>query len=144
MAYKIDPITGLRPKSGGRTVGSVNKTTAARHEAMARVNEALAAMGDDTLTGMKLLSEVLKHPDTPLDVKIQCAGLLTKHESPAADERPYVVHMPQKMPGDTPAAQMAVWWSLFGDVPAGGDPEWDNAVKVISEKIITKKIPETL
>ena len=47
-----------------------NKTTTARQEPMHRVNAALAAMGDDTLTGMKLLSEVLKHPDTPLDVKI--------------------------------------------------------------------------
>ena len=27
MAYKIDPITGLRPKSGGRKAGTPNQTT---------------------------------------------------------------------------------------------------------------------
>ena len=55
MAYARDPITGLRKKSGGRVVGSVNKSTSARHEVMQRVNDALAAMGDDTLTGQRLL-----------------------------------------------------------------------------------------
>jgi hypothetical protein len=38
---------------------------------MARVNEALAAIGEDTLWGMKLLKEVLNHKDTPLDVKVR-------------------------------------------------------------------------
>ncbi len=112
---------------------------------MHRVNAALAAMGDDTLTGMKLLSEVLKHPDTPLDVKIQCAGrLLTKHESPAADEQRYVVHMPPALPGDTPEAQMAVWWSLYSGEPVGNDPVWDGAVKIILERAATKQKPVTL
>lgn len=58
---------------------------------MARVNEALAAIGEDTLSGMKLLKEVLNHKDTPLDVKIQCAGLLIKRETPQAEQQQYVV-----------------------------------------------------
>jgi len=33
----------------------------------------------------------------------------------------------------------AVWWTLYGDVPAGEDPEWDSAVKTILEKAATKK-----
>jgi hypothetical protein len=48
------------------------------------------------------------------------------------------------MPGDSSSAQMAVWWALYGGVPAGEDPEWDNAVKIILERIATKKPPETL
>ena len=41
MAFKDET------KSGGRKAGTPNRATTARHEAMARVNEALAAMGDD-------------------------------------------------------------------------------------------------
>jgi len=145
MAYKeIDPLTGKRKKSGGRVPGSQNVSVRRRHEAMDRVNVALAEMGRDTLSGMKLLQEVLRHPDTPLDVKIQCAGLLTKHESPSASEQQYVTHMPPAMPGNTQSEQMAMWWALYSGEPVGGDVEWDNAVKVILEKIATKKQPETL
>ena len=100
MAYKVDPSTGLRRKSGGRKVGTPNWTTSARYAAMARVNEALAAIDEDKLTGMKLLKEVLNHKDTPLDVKIQCAGLLIKQETPTAEEHKYVAYMPPAMPGE--------------------------------------------
>jgi len=88
-------------KSDGRTKGTPNRTTSARYAAMARVNEALAAIGEDTLSGMKLLKEVLNHKETPLDVKIQCAGLLIKQEAPQAQEQNYVVHMPPALPGDS-------------------------------------------
>ena|SRR5215475_3489748 len=127
------------PKTGGRQKGTPNRSTSARYAAMARVNEALAALGEDTLTGMKLLKEVLNHKDTPLDVKIQCAGLLTKHEQPAAEEQKYVALMPPPLPGETPQAQLAVWWALYGNVPDGVDAEWDAAVKTILEKAPTKK-----
>ena len=118
-------------KSGGRKAGTPNRATSARHDAMARVNEALAAMGDDALTGTKLLREVLRHAETPLDVKIQCAGLVLKQESPTSEQKECVVHMPPALPGDTPQAQLAIGWALYGgmgDMPAGADPEWDNAV----------------
>jgi hypothetical protein len=145
MAHsEIDPITGKRKKSGGRQIGTPNRTTSARYAAMARVNEALAAIGEDTLTGMKLLKEVLNHKDTPLDVKIQCAGLLIKQEQPTAEEHKCVAYMPPAMPGKTQQAQMALWWALYGDVPVGDDPDWDNAVKTILERIPTKQKPETL
>jgi hypothetical protein len=114
---------------------------------MARVNEALAAMGDDALTGTKLLREVLRHPETPLDVKIQCAGLVLKQESPKAEERECVVQMPPALPGDTSQTQLAIWWALYGgmgDTPAGADPEWDNAVQTILRLIPTRKMAETL
>ena len=76
-------------KSGGRQKGTPNRTTSARYAAMARVNEALAAIGEDPLSGMKLLKEVLNHKETPLDVKIQCAGLLIKQEAPNTEQAPY-------------------------------------------------------
>ena len=143
MAYKeIDPLTGKRKKSGGRIAGvSINHSTLRRQEAMERVNLALAEMGRDTLNGMKLLQEVLRHPDTPLDVKIQCAGLLTKHETPTAEEKKYIAQMPPAMPGETKEHQLAVWWALYGGVPTGDDREWDNAVKTILDKARTKKSP---
>src|SRR5262245_13861467 len=128
-----------QPKSGGRKKGTPNKSTAARAEAMARVNQALAAIGEDTITGTKLLREVLNHPDTPLDVKIQCAGLLMKNEQPTAEDHKYISHQPPPMPGETQEQKMAVWWALYGDIPEGGDPEWENAVKIILEKTPTKK-----
>src|SRR5215510_7147230 len=65
---------------------NVSRTTSARYAAMERVNEALTAIGEDPLTGMKVLREVLKHPETPLDLKIQCAQILVKEESAAAEE----------------------------------------------------------
>ena len=133
-------------KTGGRKAGTPNRATTARHEAMARVNEALAAMGDDALTGTKLLREVLRHADTPLDVKIQCAGLVLKQESPTAEQKEDVVHMPPAVPGDPPQTQLAIWWAWSGggDMPAGDDAEWDNAVQTILRLIPTKKMPEAL
>jgi hypothetical protein len=81
-----------RPKTGGRQKGTPNKKTSARVEAMARVNEALNAMGQDAVSGMRLLQEVIRHEETPLDIKIQCSGLLLKHEAPAAVDTKYVVY----------------------------------------------------
>jgi hypothetical protein len=95
---------------------------------MAKVNEALAAMGDDALTGTKLLREVLWHPDTPLDVKIQCAGLVLKQETPTAEQQQYVAHMPPAPTGETQQAQLAVWWALYGEVPVG-DPKASGATR---------------
>ena len=112
-----------------------------------RLGTPFAAMGDDALTGTKLLREVLRHAETPLDVKIQCAGLVLKQESPTAEQKECVVHMPPALPGDTPQTQIAVWWALYGgmgDMPAGADPEWDNAVQTLLRLIPTKKMPETL
>jgi hypothetical protein len=111
---------------------------------MAKVNAALNELGEDSISGMKLLQEVIKSPDCPLEIRIQCSGLLLKHEMPLDQDRQYVVEMPPVMPGDSSSAQMAVWWALYGGVPAGEDPEWDNAVKIILERIATKKPPETL
>jgi hypothetical protein len=144
LAYKeIDPFTGKRKKSGGRVAGSQNVTVRRRHEAMDRVNVALAEIGRDTLSGMKLLQEVLRHPDTPLDVKIQCAGLLTKHESMPADAQHYVVRMPTAMPGTDRQQQLAVWWSLFGETDNDA-PEWRDAVKQILELAATRTAPKAI
>jgi hypothetical protein len=131
-------------KSGGRKVGTPNRSTSARQLAMAKVNAALNELGEDSLSGMKLLQQVIRSPDCPLDVRINCSGLLLKHELPLAQEKQYVVHMPRELPGDTPQAQMAIWWALHSEEPTGADPEWDAAVKTILEKIATKKTPETL
>ena len=144
MAYARDPITGKAEKSGGRKIGTPNRKTTARHEAMAKVNEALNQLGEDSLSGMKLLQQVIRSPDCPLDVRIQCSGLLLKHEMPLASEQAYVFHMPPKLPGESQREQLAVWWALYGDVPAGEDAEWDNAVKTILEKIPSKQRPQTL
>jgi hypothetical protein len=108
---------------------------------MAKVNAALNELGEDSLSGMKLLQQVIRSPDCPLDVRITCSGLLLKHEMPLANEQRYVVQMPPPMPGDTPQAQLATWWALYGEVPAGDDPEWDSAVKIILERIAPKKQP---
>jgi hypothetical protein len=131
-------------KSGGRQKGTQNKSVAARHEVMAKVNAALNELGEDSISGMKLLQEVIRHHDTPLDIKIQCSGLLLKHEMPLDQGRSCVVEMPPLLPGDALPSQMAVWWALYGSVPSGNDPEWDAAVKTILEKIPTMKKPETL
>jgi hypothetical protein len=40
--------------------------------------------------------------------------------------------------------RLAVWWALYAEVPVGDDPEWDNAVKTILERIATKQRLETL
>jgi hypothetical protein len=108
------------------------------------VNAALNEPGEDSLSGMKLLQEVIKSPDCPLDVRITCSGLLLKHEMPLANEQQYIAYMPPAMPGDTTQSQMAVWWALYGDVPAGDDPEWDSAVKIILERIPSKRPPRRI
>src|SRR5262245_13022478 len=128
------------PKTGGRQKGTPNRTTSARYAAMEKVNAALNQLGEDSLSGMRLLQEVIKSKDCPLDIRIQCSGLLLKHEMELApDRRQYVALMPPPLPGDTPEQQLAVWWAFYGDVPAGEDLEWDAAVKTIVEKAPTKK-----
>jgi hypothetical protein len=47
------------PKTGGRQKGTPNRSSVARHEAMAKVNAALNELGEDSLNGMKLLQEVI-------------------------------------------------------------------------------------
>jgi hypothetical protein len=111
---------------------------------MAKVNAALNELVEDSLSGMKLLQEVIKSPDCPLDVRITCSGLLLKHEMPLANEQQYIAYMPPAMPGDTTQSQMAVWWALYGDVPAGDDPEWDSAVKIILDRIPSKRPPRRI
>jgi hypothetical protein len=115
MAFSPDPVTGLRKKSGGRQKGTMNASTSARQAAMHRVNHALAGMGRDQLSGLQLLQEVLRHADTPLDVKIQCAGLLTKHESPAASEQNYVAIMPW------PVKDLNEWRKMYMSVAPDAD-----------------------
>jgi len=110
---------------------------------MARVNDALAAMGENTLSGMKLLKGVLNSKDTPLDVRIQCAGLLIKHEAPAIEEHKYVVHMPTELPGETQEQKLAVWWALHSGVE-NDDHEWTAACRRVLELAVTKQKPETL
>jgi hypothetical protein len=106
-------------KSGGRQKGTANKNTLRRHEAEERVNQALALMGDDTLSGMKLLREVLRHKDTPLPVRIQCAGLLIKSENPETERQKFVVCMPLPLQEGTPDEQMREWRERYAkDLPA--------------------------
>jgi hypothetical protein len=126
-------------KSGGRQKGTPNRTTSARHEAMAKVNAALNELSEDSLSGMKLLQQVIRSPDCPLNVRITCSGLLLKHEMPLASEQRYVAVMPPAMPQDE--SGLATWWCLYGNVPTGEDPEWDAAVRTILERIPTKKPP---
>lgn len=132
------------PKTGGRQKGTPNRTTSARYAAMAKVNEALNQLGEDSLSGMRLLQEVIRSKDCPLDIRIQCSGLLLKHEMPLASAQPYIALMPAPLPGEDSHQQLALWWALYGDMPAGDDAEWDNAVKVILEKAATKKSPGSL
>jgi hypothetical protein len=65
---------------------------------MEKVNAALNQLGEDSLSGMKLLQEVIKSPDCPLEIRIQCSGLLLKHEMPLAQERHCVVEIRQRCP----------------------------------------------
>src|SRR5262245_27299283 len=103
MAFKeIDPLTGKRKKSGGRVVGSMNAAKKLRLEAEMMVNDALIEMGKDPLTGRKLLSEVLNHPKTPFETRMQCAALLSGYETtPAENNTQYVAQMPPALPGET-------------------------------------------
>jgi len=66
-----------------------------------------------------------------------------KEENAPAEDHKYVCHMPPALPGDTPAAQLAVWWSLYGD-SSGDDPEWQAASKRILQLAATKEKPATL
>jgi len=133
------------PKTGGRQKGTPNRSTSARYAAMEKVNAALNQLGEDSLSGMRLLQEVIKSKDCPLDIRIQCSGLLLKHEMELAPARQqYVAEMPPPMPGETREEQLAIWWALYGDVPAGDDPEWDSAVKTILEKAKTRKPPGSI
>jgi hypothetical protein len=143
LAYKeIDPLTGKRKKSGGRIAGvSVNRTTSARMAAMARVNEALNQLGEDTLSGMRLLQEVIRSKDCPLDVRIQCSGLLLKHEMPLDVAQQYVTRMPPSFPANEQG--MAMWWALYSGTE-NDDPEWQAAVKRILELAATRTAPKAL
>jgi hypothetical protein len=130
MAFKeVDPLTGKKRRSGGRQKGTPNRTTSARYAAMESVNLALAAIGDDPLSGMRLLKEVLNHKDAPLDVKIQCAGLLTKYELPTAENKNYVAHMPMEIPAENQRQKLAIWWAMH----SGDD---DPALKAEAEKFL--------
>src|SRR5262245_52394023 len=75
------------PKTGGRQKGTPNRSTSARYAAMEKVNAALNQLGEDSLSGMRLLQEVIKSKDCPLDIRIQCSGLLLKHEMELAPAR---------------------------------------------------------
>jgi hypothetical protein len=134
------------PKTGGRQKGVRNRSSVARSEAMEKVNAALNELGEDSLSGMKLLQQVIRSPDCPLDVRINCSGLLLKHELPLAQEKQYVVHMPPEMPGADQHQKLAAWMALYSgeETPAGLDPVYDEAVKVILDRAKTMKKPETL
>src|SRR5262245_14992356 len=130
------------PKSGGRKKGTPNKSTTARAEAMARVNEALAAIGEDTISGTRLLREVLNHADAPPEVKIQCAGLLQKHEQETATNTQYVAVMP------LPVKDLDEWKGLYMEAKPDArleDVAWHAKVacKVLEheQKPITTKAP---
>jgi hypothetical protein len=120
-------------KSGGRKAGTANKTTSARYAAMARVNEALSAIGEDSITGRRLLKEVLNHRETPLDVKIQCAGLLTKLETETAETQRYVAVMP------LPVKDLDEWKKMYMQASPNATPEdvaWHEkiAAKVLEQE----------
>jgi len=125
------------PKTGGRQKGTPNRTSSARYAAMARVNEALAALGEDTLTGMKLLKEVLNHKDTPLDVKIQCAALLLKDEKTPEGEARYVCIMPP------PIADLEEWKRQYMTAsPAADEKQVEWAEKVAKASLEQQKARE--
>jgi hypothetical protein len=130
-------------KSGGRKPGTLNKTTSARQIAMAKVNAALNELGEDSLSGMKLLQEVIRSKDCPLDIRIQCSGLLLKHELPLASEQRYVATMPPSMPGESAQQQLAVWRALY-DRRDDDDPEWIDACNRVLELAANRKRPETM
>src|SRR5262245_17145041 len=104
-------------KSGGRKLGTPNRSTSARFAAMERVNHALSQIGEDSISGMKLLREVLNHRDTPLDVKIQCAGLLVKQEQQTEATVQYVCAMP------LPVKDLDEWKRLYMDAKPDASPE---------------------
>src|SRR5262245_37068042 len=92
---------------------------------------------------MKVLREVLKHHETPLDVNIQCAQILDKEENAPAEEHKQVAYMPTALPGETTQKQMAVWRGLY-DQQEGDDPEYTAACKRVLELAATTKRPECL
>ena len=132
-----------QPKTGGRQKGTPNRSTSARHVAMAKVNEALNQLGEDSLSGMRLLQEVIRSKDCPLDVRIQCSGLLLKHELPLANEQQYVIRMPPQMPGANSQQQLAMWWALYCEAE-NDDLEWQAAVKRILELAATRTAPKAI
>jgi hypothetical protein len=144
MAFKeVDPLTGKRRKSGGRAAGTMNVQKRLRLEAEMLVNDALIAANQDPLTGRRLLSEVLNHPRTPLETRLQCAALLSRYETtPAEGGQNFVVRMPPAMPTEGDQAQ-AVWWALYGQTESD-DPEWTAACKRVLELAATRNKPEAL
>jgi hypothetical protein len=125
-------------KSGGRQRGTPNRSTSARHEAMARVNEALNQLGEDTLSGMKLLQQVIRSPDCPLDVRIQCSGLLLKHELPLEREQQYVVCMPLPLAEGTADEQMKEWKERYCKEMPNATPEQRDYHEQLASQIIDK------
>jgi hypothetical protein len=132
-----------QPKTGGRQKGTTNKSTANRQAQMQLVNEALIAVGEDPLTGMKLLRAVLNDPNTPLDIRVDVAGMLLKHELPTAEDHRYVTVMPPVMPGESAQQQLAVWRALY-DRRDDDDPEWIEACNRVLELAANRKRPETM
>src|SRR5262245_62153340 len=96
---------------------------------------------NDTFEGLARSLEA--HKETPLDVKIQCAGLLIKQETPQAQEQQYVAHMPPQLPGEDSRDQLAVWLALYSEAE-NDDPEWQAAVGRILELAATRQRPQTL
>jgi hypothetical protein len=143
MAFKeVDPLTGKRRKSGGRAAGTMNVQKRLRLEAEMLVNDALIAANQDPLTGRRLLSEVLNHPRTPLETRLQCAALLSRYETtPAEGGQNFVVRMPPSMPEGKQG--QAIWWCLYGQTE-DDDPEWTAACNRVLELAATRKPPGAL
>jgi hypothetical protein len=126
------------PKTGGRQKGTQNKTIIARNEAMAKVNAALNELGENSLSGMKLLQEVIKSPDCPLDVRIQCSGLLLKHELPLEQAQQYVAIMPW------PVKDLDEWKRKYMEVAPDADPNEaaEQIAKIALENEKDRKSPK--
>jgi hypothetical protein len=141
LAYKdIDPTTGRRRKSGGRVRGSMNVEKRLRLEAEMRVNDALIAMGEDSLTRAQAsVSDSESSANTSVN-PLECAALLSRYETtPAEGGQNFVVYMPPAMPTEGDQAQ-AVWWALYGQTESD-DPEWTAACKRVLELAATRKPP---
>jgi hypothetical protein len=79
-----------------------------------------------------------------VDVKIQCAGLVLKQETPTAEQQQYVAHVPPAPPGETQQSAVGGLVGALREVPVGDDLEWYSAVKTILERIATKQRLDTL
>jgi len=99
---------------------------------MASVNEALSKIGKDTLSGLALLQEVLNHKDTPLDVKVQCAGLLIRHETAPDTEHRYVAYFP------VGCSTLEEWRERHAKGEETRDPDkearWGGEIPTVAEK----------